>query len=274
MHQIRILTLGEFEAVIPSRSGSTPIRFPSRKSAAVIAFLALQRSGRASRDTLAQMLWNGVPLPQARHSLRQTLLEIRRAYVAATGDYAGDRLLTTVGDDVALRTSRVFIDIHMFKRCVDRGTTRALSVACALYRGEFLSGMHTREPAFDVWVANQRNRHHMLAVDAHERCIESLMQRDRVESALNTALRLLELDPFHEPAHRAVMAAYARRGDITAAKRHYDALSSLLRDELNIDPAPETRNLLQAILRDRGMRSWVSRAVVAMVPLAMSAFSS
>jgi DNA-binding SARP family transcriptional activator len=250
MRRLCILTLGGFEARLSLRS-DTPIRFRTRKAAALTAFLALQRNCRASRDAIAELLWTGVPQAQARHSLRQTILDIRQTLNAAD-DHLGDHLLATTSDDVALTTSRVFIDVRTFRRCVERQTARSLSVACSLYRGEFLAGLYTRESSFDQWIANQRNRLHMMALDAHERHIDLLVQRERVAAALDTALRVLELDPFHERAHRVVMMLYARRGDISAVKRQYDALVSLLRDELNIDPAPETRELVQSILRDRG----------------------
>ncbi len=84
--------------------------------------------------------------------------------------------------------------------------------------------------------------------------VEFLLERNDTSLSLQTALRLLELDPFHEWGHRAVMTAYVRRGQLATAQRHYTAFANQLKQELDVDPEPETRDLLRRLLRARGAR--------------------
>jgi DNA-binding SARP family transcriptional activator len=51
------------------------------------------------------------------------------------------------------------------------------------------------------------------------------------------------------------MTAYVRRGQLASAHRHYAAFARQLKQELDVDPEPETRELLRRLLRARGARS-------------------
>jgi DNA-binding SARP family transcriptional activator len=68
--------------------GEGPAVMPcGRKSRAIIAILAAHPSERVSRQRLVDLLWSDRGEAQARGSLRQSLLEIRRA---APGLISGD----------------------------------------------------------------------------------------------------------------------------------------------------------------------------------------
>jgi DNA-binding SARP family transcriptional activator len=56
---------------------------------------------------------------------------------------------------------------------------------------------------------------------------------------------LTELAPYRETAHRLLMEALERRGNVAEALRAYERLRVLLREELGIAPNPA----LQAVHR-------------------------
>lgn len=58
-------------------------------------------------------------------------------------------------------------------------------------------------------------------------------------------------DPLDEAACRILMRARQRAGEPSAALAAYERLRTLLADELGVDPAPETRGVHVAILRER-----------------------
>ena len=61
------------------------------------------------------------------------------------------------------------------------------------------------------------------------------------------AQRWLELDPLHEPAHRALIRLYAERGDRAAALAQYRECVRTLSRELGVPPLAETTRLYEAI---------------------------
>src|SRR5712691_9054744 len=66
----RLTLLGGFQGRL---GGATPLTLPTRKTKALLAFLALPPGRSHPRAKLASLLWGDLPEPQARRGLRQSL---------------------------------------------------------------------------------------------------------------------------------------------------------------------------------------------------------
>src|SRR5262249_30212933 len=66
-------------------------------------------------------------------------------------------------------------------------------------------------------------------------------------SAVNAALRLLNLEPLREDIHRALMKAYAAQGRVTLALKQFDLCRTVLDRELGLAPDRETKALYDAL---------------------------
>src|SRR5262245_10913692 len=73
--RIRVRLLGGFEIV---RDDGIPIRLSTKKVGALAAFLVMNRNQAATREELATLLWGDCPDQQARQSLRQALVLLRK----------------------------------------------------------------------------------------------------------------------------------------------------------------------------------------------------
>jgi DNA-binding SARP family transcriptional activator len=69
----------------------------------------------------------------------------------------------------------------------------------------------------------------------------------RYADAIQVYQRILALDNYLEVAHRELMRCYARQGDAGRARRHFQQLCDLLREELGTEPSPETMRLDEQI---------------------------
>ena len=242
MPRVCLALLGNFEAHLASGSQTTRLTLPTRKAEALVAYLAVRSDTRHRRDHLSELLWGDVPKVQARHSLRQTLSDIRAAL------RPHEDILDTADDAVALRASFLRLDVFSLERLVRRGTPRSIAIACSLYRGEFLEGFSIREDEFDAWVDAERTRMRQLAIDAYEARVRHLIATDDTATAIHAALRLVALDPLQEWVHRALMTLYWRRGQLAAALRQYEMCAELLTRELGIAPDAETEQLWRELL--------------------------
>src|SRR5262245_31177116 len=74
---IRLHLLGHF-AAFPTRAAGQPLSISSRKGCALLAYLALQSSQPLRREQLATLLWGDRFDKQARQSLRQSILTLRK----------------------------------------------------------------------------------------------------------------------------------------------------------------------------------------------------
>ena len=69
--------------------------------------------------------------------------------------------------------------------------------------------------------------------------------------AARDAAEAIALDPYRESSHRLLIRAYLAAGEHAAAVRAYEACLDVFRDELGVEPAPETTALLARTLVDR-----------------------
>ena len=126
MARLRLTLLGGFQARLDS---GPSLALPTRKSQALLAYLALPVGRAHPRDTLAALLWGGVRQESARAGLRQALFSIRKAL----GD--ADGALRQEGDTLALEPAAVDLDTASFERLVSAGTPEALAAGGAALRG-------------------------------------------------------------------------------------------------------------------------------------------
>jgi len=245
--KLNLRVLGGFDARLDP--GSVLV-LPTKKTQALLTYLALPLGPAHPRDKLATLLWGDMPDAQALGNLRQALARIRRVLPRPVL-----RALVLDGKSVALDPSLVEVDAARFERLVVDGTPDSLEQAAVLYRGDLLAGVTLAERAFEDWLTSERERLHELAVQGLVRLLAHQQAFRLAEPAIQTGLRLLALDPLQEPVHRAVMRLYAELGRRGAALRQYQRCVGILHRELAAEPELETRQLYQEILRQRPARS-------------------
>jgi len=244
--RLSLTLLGDFQARLGSE---LPLRLRTRKTQALLAYLASPPGTTHSRDKLASLLWGDCPQQQARSHLRGSLFVLRRALASADPP-----ALALAGDAVTLNAGAVDVDTVVFARLAQAKDAGALARAVELYRGNLLEGLAFRGAPFEDWLMAERERLRELAVDALAKLLAH-QQRSAapIETALQTALRLVALDPLQEPVHRTLMRLYARLGRRGAALRHYQLCVGVLQRELGVEPEADTRQLYQEILRSRAV---------------------
>ncbi len=243
MAGLRIALLGGLEIV----GGETTARASlTRKARALVAYLALQDGRGQSREKLAELLWGASAEERGRANLRQALSSIRKAL---KGD--GAAYLVTDGDQISLAGRDIDLDVAEFERLVAEATPQALKRAAALYKGDLLDGFSLKEDSFEAWARGERERLRHLASDALTKLIAHCDEVGDTERCVETAARLLTLDPLREAAHRILMRAYAAQGRQASALKQFEACRDILQRELGVEPEPETVALYRDIRQQR-----------------------
>src|SRR5262245_7314374 len=195
MTRLDLTLLGGFHARLEPGSA---IALPTRKSQALLAYLALPLGRAHPRDKLAALLWGGIREDSARASLRQALFAVRRAGADTPARHQD-------GDALALGPGGVDVDAAVFESLVREGTPTALAEAGAVYQGDLLSGFAVDEAPFEEWLLAERERLRELALEAFAKLLAHERKVGAGDAAVQTALRLLALDPLQQPVHRALM---------------------------------------------------------------------
>ena len=262
MSGLQLALLGGFHARLTSGAA---LALPTKKAQALLTYLALPVGRAHPRDKLAALLWGGIREESARASLRQALFSIRKAL----GEMDG--ALSQAGDALALDPTSVEVDVALFEHAVKDGTPDGLERAVELYRGDLLSGFVLDEAPFEEWVLGERERLRELALEALARLLAHQRKTGATEPAIQSALRLLALDPLQEPVHRTLMRLYMEAGRRGTALRQYQQCVSALGRELGVEPEAETKALYEEILRQRAARAVPMEPAATSRPTAASA---
>ncbi len=205
-----------------------------RKTRALLAILALSSPRPVLRSKLAELLWSRRPEEQARASLRQ---EIHRLLEALNP--VGNQIMHVQRDHLTLRPGTVWVDVEE----VLRASTNKPQ-ALTLLDGELLEDLDGVDPSFDQWLAGERER---LRDRARTLAETLLREKDDPETVIPAAQQLLAIDRTHEGAWRALMRAYAGRGERGMAIQAYERCRAVLADMLDAQPSDETQRLLAEI---------------------------
>jgi DNA-binding SARP family transcriptional activator len=87
----------------------------------------------------------------------------------------------------------------------------------------------------------------MLFNDAAIRLGTLLLDEGLAHDAIGLGWRVLENDRAHEDAYRLLMRAHASLGERSTALRLYARCTSMLQEELGVEPMPETTALYNAL---------------------------
>jgi DNA-binding SARP family transcriptional activator len=251
---LRLVLLGGLEVWV----GERQVRgFESQRVRALLAYMAAQANRSISRELLATLFWPDHDDESARRNLRQAIYNLKGAFQRAG---VPDGWLAADVRNVGLRTSRrIWIDSLFFEEALRTGllagsATHAEKLASAVeaYHGDFLEGFSLRDcPAFADWQTAERERLRELYVQALRGLTDHYFSLGESELGARYARLLLRADPLSEESHRKLMQLYAfsgRRGD---ALSQYEALRTLLEQELGVEPLQETMALYEAIIANR-----------------------
>jgi DNA-binding SARP family transcriptional activator len=240
------LTIQAFGGLQVFASAPRPLLLTARKAQALLAYLALHPRRPQSRAKLATLLWSDSSDAQARASLRQAVLVLRKSL-----DLGEDELIAGAGETIELASECADVDVRNFERLLDEGSPAALESAAQLYSGDLLEALETREPAFDDWLAVRRRQLRERAIGAMSHLLTVHAESGQIERAVDVALRLLALDPLQESVHRTLMQLHAKQGRHPSALRQFQLCRDVLARELGTQPHAQTIQLRDAIERQR-----------------------
>jgi DNA-binding SARP family transcriptional activator len=238
--------LGGFAAFsVASRAN---LLISSRKTRALLAYLAMRADEAIHREQLADLLWEVRAQRDTRHNLRQSLADLRRLMEPFPG------LVVIERDTITFNSAFCRVDAVQFARMIDIGD---LNQAATLYTGEFLKNHTVRTEAFGEWLRSERARLGGLAEHLFELTAQSALHAGEGQRALIAAEKLIALDPLREDWQRLLMQIYAKFRGRHRAIAHAREVFALLKRDLDVDPEPETLALL-ARIREGGAAPLVS----------------
>jgi DNA-binding SARP family transcriptional activator len=223
---------------------------PGPQGRRVLVKLVLERDRPVPVDELAAATWGSDVPSSSEQSLRAVISRLRSAITQAGGD--GSRLVAESGC-YQLRLPDAWVDLEEAANAIDRaeGALRARQLGLAWSHATVASAIAERPllPGEDVaWIDEQRR--HLASLRWRSLAVLAEVWRERGDHtlAVETARRLVALDPLREASHQVLITSHVAAGDNAAAAGAYARCREVLRTELGIDPSPATQALHRSVL--------------------------
>jgi DNA-binding SARP family transcriptional activator len=215
------------------------LALPTKRSLAILALVALE--GRLNRQRLAYTLWNEEFVDDPRRNLRQELYRLTKLGL--------EGLVVQDGEWVSAEGVRT--DLSEVEAAVTRGEWRAVLA----HSGELLERFSLRDaPEFEAWLESRRAHLRGLRAAALEGLGTELEAARDWAGALEVRLHAVNLDPWSERDHRAIVRLHAEAGHVERAVAHFETFKQRLRAELGVEPLPETVALMESVRADLAAR--------------------
>ena len=223
--------------------------FDSRKNQELLTYLLVYRDRPHTRESLAEMLWQGSSTSQSKKYLRQALWQIQQLLPIA-------RLILTEPDWIRISPEiSYWLDVAEFERAyaqsegvaghpLDEPAAMSLDKAAALYRGDLLEGWYLD------WCLYERERLQIMWLAMLDKLMSHCEATGQYEAGLSYGTRALRDDRAHERIHRRMMRLAYKAGDRTSALRQYERCVQALKEELGVGPGRLTVALHRRILND------------------------
>ncbi|HJP87988.1 MAG TPA: BTAD domain-containing putative transcriptional regulator [Candidatus Limnocylindrales bacterium] len=204
------------------------------RARAVLRFLAVRPGVAIHREVIQEALWPDVDSPTGARSLHVAVSALRGLLSEALATDS-TRLIAREGDAYRLAVEPAQIDVGRFERAMARARgarngggragagTADFAEALGLYRGDLLPQDGPAE-----WAVERREHFRREAVEAATIVAEDALAEGDLEAAIQVCRRGLELDRFHDPLWRVLIASREMAGDAGAASRDRREYASIL----------------------------------------------
>jgi DNA-binding SARP family transcriptional activator/tetratricopeptide (TPR) repeat protein len=210
------------------------------KLAALVAYLDARHPAMVPRSELMDLLWERLFEQQARQNLRKAINRLR--------GILGKEIFLTRGDLVGLQTDIYGSDALDLRRYLaeTRQSTEAVGLD-EIAAAEYLAGLDIDGERWNDWLTLERQ-------DMQERLLRAFTSAacrredsSDIDGVIRFAERAMKVNRYAEEPRRIRMRALARAGRDSEAAQEYNQFARMLRAELDVEPSPDTRALLQEI---------------------------
>jgi DNA-binding SARP family transcriptional activator len=183
------------------------------------------------------MFWPDSGDERARAALSRAIYFLRREL--------GEGIIVARGDEITVGSERLWCDAAAFEQLFEQGKPRE---ALELYRGDLLPGFFTADAnGFEEWLERERARMRESASAAAWELTGAAEAKGNLALAAHWARRAVELAPFREAGIRRLLGLLDALGDRAGAVHAYEEFAAQLQAELELEPAPETTELVSEI---------------------------
>jgi DNA-binding SARP family transcriptional activator len=254
--ELRVVTLGSFS--LERSEGPIHEEWVTRRPGQLLKFLVARRRRLSSPDQISEALWPEAGHDDGKNRLRYQVHALRGKLDPTRGRHTESRFIHSRQGGYLFDTSVAWIDADEFEREAQAGLAAMrkedpaaarphLARASALYKGPFMP-----DDPYAEWALEERERLRELAVVVLRGRAEALDALDESDAAIESAKRLVEIEPYDGDVQQLFLALLLKRGRRGEAMRRFDFFRRRLESEFGASPDFELRSLEASASRDIG----------------------
>lgn len=239
-----IRCLGPFEVW----RGSTLISardWQREKARQLLQFLVNGRGRWFSREQIIDRLWPHLEGDAATQNLKVALNALNRALEPDREPGMNPFFIQRRDTLYGLNPSaRVDVDVDDFTSLCRSEEPTDLEEALKMYVGEYMG-----EISEDHWANDNRERYREQFLSSALRLADKSLTEGRCDAVIKLGHDILAVDNCNEPAFRLLMKCHAARGNRSTVQAVYQRCRAVLREDLDVEPSPETTRLFEQLSR-------------------------
>ncbi len=234
-------------------------RLRGRQVPLLLAYLVLNRDRHVGREELIGALWPD-RAPVSQDAALRTLLSRLRSTLGTTSVAGRDELILSLPEPVWIDVEAAAAEVARALEALERDDVRR---AWALAQVPLNIASRGLLPGAQAgWLEAPRRELeevHLMALEVIGQA-GLVMGGTQLQSAERAARTLIESEPYRESGYVLLLEALAARGNVAEALRVFDALRTLLRDELGTSPSPEAIAAHERLLRPHAQDAATTRS--------------
>lgn len=243
-----ITCFGRFEV---KRLGRPVVLCSNRHGQTILRYLVAQSDHCATSDTLMTLLWPEDEPDVAQPRLHTAICALRRSLNYGYTSEPGNGYIECKNRTYCLGTAILvqtdvdqFLHYYQVGRQTDEERVALYEKACRLYTGPFLL-----EDKYADWSFLQREHLSRVYIDMCKTLTDHYLKVKSYEDAEKWATAVLKENHCEELAYQQLIQVYAAQGRRSEALQQYQRCERILREELAVQPLPETVHLFQMMLK-------------------------
>ncbi len=241
---LTIKMLGPVEVLREQGRELAPDAWTLSRTLKILCFIASRRNHRATKDSIVETFWPDTRLEDIDKNFWPTISYIRRA-LNSNQDVKKNFIRYRESAYYLNPEFSYRFDCEEFEKLIalaherpregdTGGFAAAARSAVEMYRGDFL------EDVYDNWVDEPRGYYQSLYLATLKELADHHHRAGENDQSIGYCKMILKRDAYREDVHRRLMDSFARVGNRAAVREQYENLKTLLREELGVDPLPET----------------------------------
>jgi DNA-binding SARP family transcriptional activator len=249
---IKVNMLGEF--TISNAAGTVAISDQNNRSKKVLTlleYLIAFRTREISQAELIELLWPDDTSEEPVNTLKTLLHRARSAMddmepgmgktaiLCRRGTYAWNNALTTTVDAEEF-------EMHCRAAAASEEEVRLAHLlrAIRLFRGDFLP-----KSGGELWAVPISTYYHTMYLNAVHEAVEILAGQARFEEIIGICQHAIEIDPYDEQLHMAMIQTLMAAGMQQRAMEHYTQVTELYLNKFGINPSADLTALYKEIVK-------------------------